>query len=289
MSNKRFSYALIAIIALLLMTGLLLGRNALHAVKADHPSSDVGADLTDYARRTATLAQAKDIEGLRQLADEVESKSATFSGAAYGDMMLNICAAFNSYDFNDDRQHGLARKYAKLALERADQFPVQTEVELVLHLQGRAEYLTGQAKAEDWPQDRSERMKYWFHAWQRLAKEIDRDVDFSKRPSQNVPPPPGTGLPTGVSPTSIADLKLRADYEAAIEANRQKIAAFNKQWILHNLEKDFSKYAESFVIEAYSTAPFAWAELKQYADAYISDRDVSNRILTGVSVRMAAP
>jgi hypothetical protein len=287
MSYKRLSYALIAITAILMMTGLLLGRNPLRPDNG--PSSDAKADIDDYARRTEALAHAKDFEGLKRLAVEMESKAETVSDAAFADMMLKVSAAFDSYDFNDDRQHALARKYAKLALERGGKLPVETEVALAMHLQGRAEYLTGQAKAEAWPQDRSERMTYWFHAWQRLSSEIVRDFDFSKRPTQNVPAPSGTGLPAGVSPTAIKDIVLRAEYEAAIEANRQKIAAFNKQWLLHNLEKDFSKYAENFVIEAYSTAPFAWAELKQYVDAYVSDKDAGNRILTGVSVKMASP
>ncbi len=58
------------------------------------------------------------------------------------------------------------------------------------------------------------------------------------------------------------------------------------QHILRNLDRDFSNYAQSYVVEAYSTPPYNWGELKYYLDTYVSDKDVANRLLNEVAEKM---
>jgi hypothetical protein len=140
-------------------------------------------------------------------------------------------------------------------------------------------------RAEEWAQDRSERVKHWLHAWQRLEKEINRNFNFSNRPQLNVLPPAGYG-PAGIAPESIKDSKARAEYESAIAANKKKIAEYNKQWQLRQLDSYFTPYASQFIIEAYSKPPYNLAELKEYLDGYLANETLKARIVNEVKKKI---
>ena len=110
----------------------------------------------DFARINA-LSKARDLKGLVKLANEIELKW-SYDAKAYSYMMIEICSSLASYDFKNERQYILTHKYAMLALQKADQMPLENEIRLVQYLGGDAEYFIGQLKPEDWPKDRRERM-----------------------------------------------------------------------------------------------------------------------------------
>lgn len=236
----------------------------------------------DFARIKA-LSKARDLKGLVKLANEIELKW-SYDPKTYSYMMVEICSSLASYDFKNDRQYILTHKYAKLALQKADQIPVENEIRLVQYLGGDAEYFTGQVKPEDWPGDRRERMQYWFHAWRRLNTEIDRNFNFNEPPLVNVPAGP---YPSGIAPEAIKDPQLRARYEAAIQTNKQRIEAFNRQQLLKKLEEEFRKNLRTFAVTAYSKPPFDQAELMWYLNTYIADDQLRQGVLDEVQLNQA--
>src|SRR3989442_10762783 len=237
----------------------------------------------DFARINA-LSKARDLKGLVKLANEIELKW-SYDAKAYSYMMIEICSSLASYDFKNERQYILTHKYAMLALQKADQMPLENEIRLVQYLGGDAEYFTGQLKPEDWPKDRRERMQYWFHAWRRLNSEIDRNFNVNEPPLLNVPP--AGPYPSGIAPEAIKDPQLRARYEAAIQANKQKIERFNRQHLLHKLEEEFTKNLRTFLVGAYSKPPFDLAELMYYLNTNITDDQLRQGILNEVQLKQA--
>lgn len=247
-------------------------------------SQALRASYEQDIRKIEGLKEAKDLSGLARLADEIESKWASLNKDYYAGLMVEVVGAFSGNDLKDDRQYVLAIKYAKAALEKGDALPLEAEIKLVRFLQGGPEYDTGGMKPEQWGQDRSERARYWLHAWQRLERSINRNFDFNQRPTLNVLPPPGYG-PAGISPSSIKDPKARAEYERRIAENNEKIAEYNRQWQLRQLDDYFTPYVKRFIIEAYSKAPYNLEEIRGYLNTYGVDPSVREAILSQISQR----
>lgn len=293
MSKRTLTLTIVLACALLGTFGIIYSKTASFATGATkntalkHQNNNRSAYEQDL-KSVEALKEAKDLKGLARLADEIESKWATLNKDYYASLMVEVVGAFSGYDLKDDRLYALALKYAKAALEKGDWLPLEAEIKLVRFLEGGPEYTTGQIKAEEWARDRSERISYWLHAWQRLEKEINRNFDFDNRPRLNVLPPAGYG-PAGIAPESIKDSKARAEYESAIAANKENIAEYNKQWVLHQLDKYFTPHAMRFIVEAYSKPPYNLEELRKHLGTNIVDKGVKKRLLDEVTKNIGKP
>jgi hypothetical protein len=246
---------------------------------------------TDYRKvisHIESFRDSKDLDSLEKFAGEIEVKWYRMNRIYYFDLILHICELFSSISFNDyDRQLSFTQKYANLALGKSGEIPLKIELHLLLHLQEDIEYLRGETKGEAWSRQRNRKAKMWFRGWHRLEQEIDPNFDFSDLPMENVIPPAGVDLRAGIAPEHIKDLKLRAEYEAAIAKNRQKAEAYNKQYKLRQLDKLFSPKAEQYIINAYSRSPFSLEELESYLELYIEDVETRSRILDAVKKKIA--
>lgn len=290
MTNQRKKSLLPTLSFALLVGGTLVSSHAAlfddasastHAAKPRQQASS-SDDYRQYLQRIEALREARDLDGLVALADEVESKWSTLEAIAYARLMREVSGVLGSYDFKDDNQYVLAVKYAKLALEKGDALPVETQAELALSIQGDMEYATGRVRAEAWPQDRTEKMRYLFHTWRRLESEIDENFDPNDRPVGNITPPRASGLPAGVVTDAVKDPKLRAEYEAAIETNRRRAKKFNKQLTLRKVRAAFSKQAEELVVEAYLKPLSDVGELRLFLESQVADKEARTRILNKV-------
>ena len=83
-------------------------------------------------------------------------------------------------------------------------------------------------------------------------------------------------------PESIADPKLRAQYEADLEANRQKIARATLQIRARDLKKHWVPGAKRFLITAYIKTPERVDELQALLRQYVTDADSRAQILNAV-------
>jgi hypothetical protein len=284
MRNKVLA---LSILLTLVAGGLLLSRSFSNAaVRPAEQEGYLDNEFRTDLKRIEGLREAKDLDGLIKLADELEQKWNQLDATRYAKLLLAVCQATMSADYADDRQYLIGRKYVRLALKKADEIPVELEVELVLNLQGDVERLNAKAGSEgEWSQTRGEKASLLLHAWHRLDGEIDRNFDLNTRPLLNVPAP--EGLPSGVAPEAVKNPQLRAEYAEARAANARKGQTYTRQFQLRQLEELFSKQAEKYLVEMYSLSPFNLDELRQRLDASIKSPDTRQRIIDGVTTRIS--
>jgi hypothetical protein len=116
---------------------------------------------------------------------------------------------------------------------------------------------------------RREKTKALFNLLAAIDQNIDPSFDDPHNPENQiflnlVPPPTPEGIwyPSGVDPNDIKDPKTRAQYEAAIKRNDEKIARLNFQTRLHNIDKSANIFADRFLQDNYTTSKEDQSELE---------------------------
>lgn len=211
--------------------------------------------------RVRALSDAKDLSGLVQLSDEAESQWAKKNSKLYAGLMIDICGAIGSYDFDNKEHYVLARQCVKKALEKADQMPIDSEIKLVSFLSGDIEYVIKLVPSGNWFQDRTERTKYWCHAWQRLEKEIDVRFNFeANRPIY--------------SPNMTVEERMKAE-------------KYNQQRFLQRNKSSFTIETQRYLVDAYAKSPYNSQELDMYLDKCFLDKKFKASIKAQVQNRIS--
>jgi hypothetical protein len=231
-------------------------------------------------QRLSSQKKLQRLEELDKTAREIEQKWRQTDVEVYARLTYEVCATMGSLDFGTHKNHYLAQSFAMRALEKADDIPLELECKLLGYVQDRMDVTGKPLKGEAWAVLRKKQAKLWLRACQRIEKTIDNNWDPNDMPSLNVVPPATTGLPPGVAPSAIKDPKLRAEYEAAIEANRKKAGDYSEQHRVRDLKKYFIPMAERFIIGAYIELPMA--ELEGLLEQNISDPNKRASILKAV-------
>jgi len=219
MTLEKTIICLVVIIVCLIVTTISLGVSS-------GPSEAEKQEYKQELERIETMRKSftgpiKDLKSLAIFGDEIQTKWSQKSKEYYAKIMLEICGPISSWHFNQEGKHVLARKYALSALADPNKISLETELELIGHVM--TDMVTPRApKEQEWADQRKKDVEVRFHAWKRLIDAIDPNWDPNDKAVRNVAPPIETGLPSGVVPEAIKDPKLRAEYEAAIDKNRQK-------------------------------------------------------------------
>jgi hypothetical protein len=253
----------------------------------DDPEARFNAYEEEMSRIRTTNAHLhsftdSDLAAYREFADSIQEKWKGAEQQYYGRLMVQICGVLNSVRFEGSQQEGLARKYALSALEDPNALPLTLELELsrfVVSSVGSRSSRDG----EDFARRRREDLLVRLHAWRRLLDAVDLKWDPNDTPVMNVSPPAGTGMPAGIAPEAIANPALRAQYEQAIEANRQKNERFLEQHAVHRWLLSYPGSSERLIIHAYSATPYDSEELETYLDKYRIDEEAKARILAAVA------
>jgi hypothetical protein len=275
MLSSKISIFCVAFVCCLFAVGVLLVINKEYLRKEKR-------EYEQDMKRLLSLSEMKDIEGLDRFADELQAKWNRINEESYADSILAVCGNLSSGRFNDERQYNLARKLAILALTDPNEIPLETQLKLVGHVM--TDMITPSApKGQEWARKRRKDLEVRLHAWKRLTKAIDPNWDPNDMPLATVPLPIGVSGITGMAPEHIKNPKLRAEYEAAIEQNRQKAKKYAEQYTLRKWLRRFPHTAEEYIVRAYSKAPFDLAELKQSLEMYITDEKTRDRILGAVT------
>jgi hypothetical protein len=248
--------------------------------------NDLDTEQQDsYGRRLLAIRSygvAGELKDLLDLWDKTEQEWGSRGGKEYGQLTLEMMQVLNSNRFksDDDTALKLGGRYAFVALRKADSFDLETEWRLLLHLKifSNDMRLTGSQLEE-----RNGYVKQWLHALKRLETEKDPNFDPNDVGRLNVTPPEGVPVRlSGMSPESIKDPKLRAEYENAIKANSRKLEYFNQQYRLRQDEEFIVKHAVKYISVMYAQSPSNMAELnKLMRDANIS-KDVQEKIRTAI-------
>ena len=233
----------------------------------------------EYSHLVMSLSQSGiDLKNYGELADNIEKKWSIKNKEYYARLMLEICKPLSSGTFKDDRRYELARKYAFSALNFSDDIPLPLELELIGHVTTVA---TGSSIGNKFPMQRREDVIVRLHAWKRLLNSIDPKWNSNDLPSSTVIPPQSTGRPAGIAPKAIKDMKVRKEYEVAIQQNKEKAEKYNEQYDLRKWLKRFPKKVADYIIQMYSQPPFDTNELKKML-ADFPDQEAKNLIIDSV-------
>jgi hypothetical protein len=234
------------------------------------------------AKRFDSFVRAGDLEGFIKAAEAIENRWGKAGGQHYGRLMLFLSDAIVN-NLRSQRVFSLSQRYAADGLAKAATFSLALEMRLLDFLtRDLASGTSVGGAADEWVIERRKKTKLWLHAWHRLEKEINRGFDFSDRPRLNVSPPDETGLPAGIAQEGIKDPKLRAQYEAALDANAKKAREYNRQFELRALDERFPQTAEAYVVRVYSKPPYHTEELRRVLLAYKLNRQLRERVLSQV-------
>ena len=225
-------------------------------------------DWSEYEKvreRIRELRLSKDLYGLARLKDEVETSWGktqpidVFGRNLYAGLMYDICSGISSYNFDDNKQYMLSKKCVKQALEKRDNMPVEQEVSLVPFLIIPKHYIRAFTD-EQMQKNRKQKAEYWFHSWQRLENEINKNYNVQDN-----------------RPKKISNLSPE---------EKAKAETYSKQYKLHNLRTTYIKQFKDFVVETYSTPPYNNTEFESFLNKYVTDAKLKNSILAEVEKKI---
>lgn len=241
------------------------------------------------------LAAIDDIMGKLQAHREIQIQLQKWDAQdeqRYLVLVARLCDRLTGSRIPNAREDLLAQKFALSALESSESISPAAETFFARYTWRQSQhdldnYLSGQLKVEDWVRLRGNYAQTWLRPLARLDEAIDSDFDVedpANRPLLNVPVPKGSkvGIVSGVSPKHIKDPQLRAQYQAAINANAEKAKKLWEQTFLRSLAKEYSVSLQKLLVKVYSTSPYNIEELEHYLDKYLTDKELKTRILRGV-------
>lgn len=244
----------------------------------------------EAADRIRLLAKEGNLSALLSLGEQLHKDFAAKDVKKYGHVMLVLSQELGTLSLRGDKHLAAAQDFAMRALARADLLDLATECNLLGYVNRNIDAEGAKLSGEAWAALRKTQVEMHLHAWHRLEKSIDKDWDPEDVPSVNLRPPLETGLPSGAAPAAVKDPKLRAQYEAAIEANRRKAERYREQSQARKLKLHVLPRAERYIISAYSMAPTGEAELKELdglLEKYGLDADQRARIPKAIRDRKA--
>jgi hypothetical protein len=172
-----------------------------------------------------------DFAALRALGDRMEVKLWEQDHRRYFELAARVASSARSDQYDDTQAFIFATRVADTALRRADaDLALDTKVDLVMLSQPDL-YGPGSPHAnlppDRWLQFRRDQATRWLSLHDDLANAaqgLPSLADTSNWPDSSVSPPSKTRIVfvPGTPASQIADPQSRAEYEASLEANRQK-------------------------------------------------------------------
>jgi hypothetical protein len=267
MRVRRFTIAALSVVSMLMPTlvSLAFGQNSDNELRQDIAKLD-------------SFLSNRNLDSIEATVDKESAKWRERDRPSFIIYMTKACSLLSSYDIGDvSKRASLLSRYAISVLTSGD-LPLEEQVHFVEFLMFDPLVIDEAA----WKTLRKQKAELWLAARRRVESSVDPKFDFDDRAELNVPTPPGSGEPNGVSPEFIKDPKLRAEYERAIAENSAKIRRFNDQYWLKRNAPDFYKNVERYLVNAYSRPPADSAELEQLLAHYVDDNGVRARILEEV-------
>lgn len=246
------------------------------ATPASAPSD---ARLFEAERIIHDAFASKDLGRMEGVAKEIHAKWRGEAPASYGRLMVDVVVSFRNGRFNDERQYLLAQQYARLALQKASDLPLQVELCLLGYLREDLDRKAAANLGEPWPSYRAAKAALSLHGWQRLEEAIDPSWDRNDLPLINTPLPNGVPGVAGMDPAGIADPVVRAEYEAAVQRNRKKAETYRIQYELRQDRDTFVAGARRYIVDAYSKPPLDWEALDALLARYLKDPTVRAAII----------
>lgn len=241
------------------------------------------AELQNDLDRISAAARRTSGKELEKVGEELRGKWRARHPQYHAEVMLKLCRELASRDYPRARKQALLRKYAAAGLEDRKRISVESFIGLAECIGTMP--LPSTKAGDEWVEQRRADTTIRLEAWKKLKEAIDPRWDPKDGPTLSVRPPVA-GLPSGVAPEAIESPTLRAEYQAAIEANKKKAAKYRQQHALRKLQRSFSRRTEAYLVEAYSRPPLKTEELEELLQKYVPDEDAArSRIMQAVRER----
>lgn len=242
------------------------------------------------ALRTTTGLSTKEkqdrVEVLDTLGQEIEREWRERDVEGYARLTAELCGTLASIDYATPKRKYLAQYYAMRALTVADSMPLDIECELAGYVRKTTDTEGKPIMGEAGAQLRQQQVSLWLHALHRIDETIDEHWnpnDPNQRDVGNVAPPAGVSpAASGMDSVGIKDPKLRAEYEAAIEADQKKNAYNRLQIVARRLKEHWTAETERDIIRTYIDVPDGAKELEPILSTGIKDSKRRTRILDAV-------
>src|SRR4030065_594211 len=217
---KKITICFLALVCCILVKSVSFGESA-ETLQMEKQEYEQELNRIKSLRKSFKPGPVNDINEYKKSADQIQDKWSQKNKEYYARLMWELCKPLSSGRFNNERQYNVAREYALSALAKPNEISLEIELELIGHVM--TDMITPRSPTgQDWIQRRMKDVEVRLHAWKRLTDVVDPNWDPNDMPFINVPLPPGVEGISGMSPKSIKDPKLRAEYEASIEKNEQK-------------------------------------------------------------------
>ncbi|MCL2330498.1 MAG: hypothetical protein FWC56_04260 [Phycisphaerae bacterium] len=214
------------------------------------------------------------VRQLEAMSQEIERDWVDRDMKRYGWLMYLLSGEIGGMDVPavESRQFYFAQRLALQALEKADKIQLDTYCDILEMARKNVGPDGKPLEGDDWAELRKRLATLQLAGWQRIEKTIDKRWDPRDTPCGDF---------NFVQP-HVANDELRAKYEAAIEANRQKIARHELQHLARDRKKYWIPYSERFLIEAYMEAPDRLEELDALLKSHAVNEVKRTRILDAV-------
>jgi len=276
------------VIGLFLLSNVTLAAGA--AFAADNEKQE---EYREYLDRIESLKKSTGLDKFEALAEEIESKHDQWDFSSYTHVTAMFCRKLASSVHGNDKglRAQLLVKCATRTLERINAAVTDSDLVFWDVLYDETRLLVGLFRGDrlmnredmvdenEHPKLRTAITELILRAWKRQQDHIDEDWDPNAEPLKNIRPPASTGLPAGVAPEAVKDPELRAEYEAALERNRQRTREFNMQRFLRMAKKHLWGRVEEHLVQTYSRPPYNVEELKMYLQKYVADKEAQKKTL----------
>jgi len=231
-----------------------------------------------------SLSQAKDSAGLENMATTIKARWRDEDMDSYCRLMYQLLGRLRT-DFHPVDYRKLKVLSDDVLSDLQKELEQGTDPVLVPHYcEYQMGYISltygvkyyyafkGDLRDEAWVNQRTDVMTRLLKVWKLVqdAKDPSWTIDMSM-PSMNVDPPDGG--PAGISPSSVGDPKLRAQYVAEIHRAGEKHKWWGIQYELWKTEGKLKNRLLNDIKVMYNTPPLAPEELKNLLDTYVKDEE----------------
>ena len=125
---------------------------------------------------------------------------------------------------------------------------------------------------------RNEKMSLYLMIINELDSKLIPEFDFNDLPLLSVSPPPESGLPAGVAPSSINDPKLKAEYEKKLRENSNKLNRYTFQKKLMKINQRVTEQIKRYMNSEFSSTNQDVMILNRLIDDIVSHDERRKRL-----------
>jgi hypothetical protein len=279
-------WILAAMSAQMLMLAPLVAQPAPTSTPAVESSDSSAKD--DLRKDIASIQSRRPTSNIADVLHEFEdlqTKWSRKSPTGYVQITREICSRLNSVDYGDmSIQKQQAQVLAMRLLRSVSTIAESDELWMVMYIRtDHTRFPDAEKELNRWAKQRAAKADLLLHAYARMEKFLAA-TEKLPLPQMNLLPP--DGAIAGGDPRAIADPKKRAEYEAAIKANEERLRSYGQERELRAWRDrfNFGRTVESALVILYTDHADAasFEELKTSLAKYSISEVMQTRILNEV-------